>query len=123
MDIIELKVDYKKAGLEPSDMQPTLTCVIPPKSEEMGKRGRGALLICPGGGYDYCSDREAETVAYRFSGAGYACFGSKVYSRERRTAGHRPEQDIRAWLLCRRTPCRKHGEPLVKQRTYGHAGL
>lgn len=74
METIKLTVDYKKAGLAPSDMQPTLTCVIPPNSEEMGRRGRGALLICPGGGYDYCSDREAETVAFRFAGAGYACF-------------------------------------------------
>ena len=74
MQTVEIKVDYAKAGLPASDMTPTLTCVIPPKSEEMGRRGRGAVLICPGGGYDYCSDREAETVAFRFAGAGYAAF-------------------------------------------------
>ena len=34
-------------------------------------RRRPALLICPGGGYEYCSDREAEPVAMRFAGMGY----------------------------------------------------
>lgn len=74
MEKIEIKVDYRKAGLEPSDMQPTLNCIIPPNTDEKGRHWRGAVLICPGGGYDFCSDREAETVAYRFAGAGYACF-------------------------------------------------
>lgn len=72
--MIELKVKYTAAGLEPSDMQPTLNPIIPPKSEEMGRRGRGAVIVIPGGGYDYCSEREAETVGYRFAAAGYAAF-------------------------------------------------
>lgn len=35
------------------------------------KRKRPAILICPGGGYQYCSDREAEPVAMKFAGMGY----------------------------------------------------
>ena len=33
-----------------------------------------AVLICPGGGYAYCSDREAEPVALAFLNAGFNAF-------------------------------------------------
>lgn len=35
---------------------------------------RPAVLILPGGGYQYCSDREADPVAYPFLQAGYQAF-------------------------------------------------
>lgn len=42
---------------------------------ELGsERLRAALIICPGGGYEFLSDREAEPVALRFAGLGYAAF-------------------------------------------------
>ena len=34
---------------------------------------RPFLLICPGGGYERCSERESEPVAIRFMSMGYAC--------------------------------------------------
>ena len=37
-------------------------------------RLRPAVLVCPGGGYAYCSDREAEAVAFRFFAAGFNAF-------------------------------------------------
>ncbi len=36
--------------------------------------GNPAVLICPGGGYNFCSDREGEPIAYRFLAKGFACF-------------------------------------------------
>jgi acetyl esterase/lipase len=38
-----------------------------------GKK-RPAVLVCPGGGYLNCSDREAEPVALRFAAMGYHAF-------------------------------------------------
>lgn len=38
-----------------------------------GKK-RPAVLICPGGGYFNCSDREAEPIALRFAAMGYHAF-------------------------------------------------
>ena len=35
---------------------------------------RPAIVICPGGGYVYCSPREAEPVALRYAAAGYHAF-------------------------------------------------
>ncbi len=35
---------------------------------------RPGLLICPGGGYSFCSEREAEPVAFRFLSEGFNCF-------------------------------------------------
>ena len=35
---------------------------------------RPAIVICPGGGYVYCSPREAEPVALRYASAGYHAF-------------------------------------------------
>lgn len=37
-------------------------------------RRRPAIIICPGGGYEYTSDREAEPVALRCLGAGLQAF-------------------------------------------------
>ncbi|SDA15951.1 Acetyl esterase/lipase [Ruminococcus sp. YE71] len=74
MERFEIKVDYAKAGLPDPCTQPLLDCYVPTIFEETGRRSRGAVVICPGGGYDWCSEREAEPVAFRFMGAGYACF-------------------------------------------------
>ena len=35
---------------------------------------RPAILICPGGGYVYCSDAEAEPVALRYTSSGFHAF-------------------------------------------------
>jgi len=53
----------------------TLTTYILEDSPELlnGKK-RPAVLICPGGGYLGCSDREAEPVALRFAAMGYHAF-------------------------------------------------
>lgn len=35
---------------------------------------RPGMLVCPGGGYSYCSPREAEPIAFRFLSEGFNCF-------------------------------------------------
>ena len=43
------------------------------KDMDPGRR-RAMIIICPGGGYHFCSEREAESVAIRFNSLGYnAC--------------------------------------------------
>ncbi|MFA9559438.1 alpha/beta hydrolase [Evansella sp. AB-rgal1] len=53
----------------------TLTSYVHSDSSELlnGEK-RGAVLICPGGAYVNCSDREAEPVAFRFASMGYHAF-------------------------------------------------
>ena len=53
----------------------TLTTYVLPDSGEMlaGKK-RPAVLICPGGAYLACSDREAEPIAMAFATMGYHAF-------------------------------------------------
>ena len=53
----------------------TLTTYVLDDSPELlnGKK-RPAVLVCPGGGYIGCSDREAEPVALRFAAMGYHAF-------------------------------------------------
>ena len=53
----------------------SLTTYILQDSPELlaGKR-RPAILVCPGGGYFNCSDREAEPIALRFAAMGYHAF-------------------------------------------------
>ncbi len=50
------------------------TYVINEKGELHGQGKRPAVLICPGGGYFNCSDREAEPVAMQFAAMGYHTF-------------------------------------------------
>ena len=53
----------------------TLECFILAKSHEMPIADiRPAVVVCPGGGYWFCSDREAEPVALAYSGDGFHSF-------------------------------------------------
>ena len=53
----------------------TLTTYVLQDSPEMLAGGkRPAILICPGGGYMSCSDREAEPIAMKFASMGYHTF-------------------------------------------------
>ena len=53
----------------------TLTTYIQDDYPElMNGRKRGAILVCPGGGYFYCSDREGEPAALAFAAQGYDTF-------------------------------------------------
>ena len=53
----------------------TLTAYLPDSSREMPHmNSRRAILVIPGGGYRFCSDREAEPIALKFLAKGYAAF-------------------------------------------------
>jgi Esterase/lipase len=53
----------------------TLTTYVLEDSPELLKGGkRPAILICPGGAYLGCSDREAEPIALRYAAMGYHAF-------------------------------------------------
>ncbi|HZK39019.1 MAG TPA: alpha/beta hydrolase, partial [Clostridia bacterium] len=59
----------------PNGSDITLTTYILDTSEEMpNMKIRPAVLVCPGGGYSFCSDREAEPVAMAFLAQGYNAF-------------------------------------------------
>ena len=66
-----------------------LTTYILDDSVEMLNGGKkGAVLICPGGGYLYCSDREGEPVAMAFAAMGYHTFVLRysVYNENKRAS-------------------------------------
>lgn len=50
------------------------TYVLSDSRELLDGRLRPGILICPGGGYLNCSDREAEPIALRFAAMGYHAF-------------------------------------------------
>lgn len=54
---------------EEADFRPVLDTYI-----LSGTKRRGAVLICPGGGYRLTSEREAEPVAMQFNAAGFHAF-------------------------------------------------
>ena len=52
-----------------------LSVYLPDFSKEMPQSAvKPGVLVIPGGGYSFCSDREAEPVALAFAGKGYAAF-------------------------------------------------
>ena len=60
--------------LRPGESDGTLTTYIS-EGETVDKMPpRPAIVICPGGGYRFTSDREAEPVAMRFLAAGFQAF-------------------------------------------------
>lgn len=58
---------------EPGVKTPTLTTYVLYDPLEQNRK-RPAVLVCPGGGYEFCSPREAEPIAMQFVAAGYQAF-------------------------------------------------
>ena len=53
----------------------TLDIFVPKISDEMpNMKVKPGILVLPGGGYSFCSDREAEPVAFEFMAKGYNVF-------------------------------------------------
>ena len=53
----------------------TLTAYVAGVSSEMpANLKRRAILVCPGGGYSFCSQREAEPIAVAYLAAGFNAF-------------------------------------------------
>ncbi len=58
---------------------------------------RPAIVVCPGGGYVYCSPREGEPVALRYTACGFHAFVLK-YSTGRNAAGFAPLSEV-SWAI------------------------
>jgi acetyl esterase/lipase len=66
--VINIDIDYEKLGGKVGNFQPTMTLYLPDNSPEIDMaRKRPTVIICPGGGYHFTSDREAEPVALKFA--------------------------------------------------------
>jgi acetyl esterase/lipase len=58
-----------------SDFEPTLTAYLPDNTREVDLNyKRPTVIVCPGGGYVFTSDREAEPVALSFVGDNFNAF-------------------------------------------------
>ena len=73
-EVLHLKEYFPVLGQDGKD--PTMTSYLPDNIEEMGRADwkRPNLIVCPGGAYAYCSDREAEPIALNFLSAGFNVF-------------------------------------------------
>lgn len=84
-------------ALAQADSQATVTAYLPDNLTEMGRGSvrRPCLVICPGGAYQDCSQREAEPVALHFLPEGFHVFVLN-YS----TAPHRYPAQLREVAGC-----------------------
>ena len=77
---------HKKIQLWEKREDVTLTTYVIDDSPEMLKgKKRPAVIVCPGGAYLSCSDREGEPIAMRFASMGYHAFVLRysVYSENK----------------------------------------
>lgn len=71
----------------------TMTAYIQPVGGEFwGMTKRHAMIILPGGGYEYCSAREADPIAFPYLQAGYQVF-ILTYSVKEHAAWDNPLRD------------------------------
>ncbi len=92
-----------------SDPHVTLTTYLHEPSEAMPNNAvRRAVMICPGGGYLFCSDREGEPIALAFMAAGYQAFVLR-YSVGEHAAFPRPLKDAEIALNMIRTRAEEWG--------------
>lgn len=70
-EVIHLKEHFPVLGEAGKD--PVLTVYVPDPmlDADLKNRPRGCVLICPGGGYCFVSDREAEPIALHLLSEGY----------------------------------------------------
>ena len=66
------KILLKEIDSRFSDESLSLSIYISDRNESVSLRP--GMLVCPGGGYAYCSPREAEPIAFRFLSEGFNCF-------------------------------------------------
>lgn len=76
MRIVEINLKEKYEFLSHDGGSPRLTCYLPYCIKEMGRENekRPCVVVCPGGGYAYCSEREAEPIALKFLNWGFNVF-------------------------------------------------
>ena len=104
-----MKIETKQ--LYPDNPNVTVTSYILNDSPEMlAGQKRGGIVICPGGGYFNCSDREAEPIAMRFAGMGYHTFVVR-YSVYVRAGGFESFPDISKPLPIQKETA--HPQPLI----------
>ena len=72
--VIHLKDHFPFLGEKGKD--PYVTAYLPYNMVEMGRQDwrRPCMIVCPGGGYHYCSEREAEVIGMHFLPEGYNVF-------------------------------------------------
>lgn len=61
------------------------------------EKKRPAIVVCPGGGYVYCSPREGEPVALSYAAKGFHAFVLR-YSTGRKCAGFAPLKQV-SWVI------------------------
>ncbi len=72
---LDLGVDYAAMGLKTPDRKPSFQGLILKNYDEYcADRRRPAVLVLPGGGYAFTSEREATPVALEFASAGMSVF-------------------------------------------------
>ncbi|MBQ8267309.1 MAG: alpha/beta hydrolase [Clostridia bacterium] len=76
MRIFEISLKEKYEFLGCDGRAPRLVCYLPYCLKEMGRENekRPCMVVCPGGGYGNCSEREAEPIALKFLNMGFNVF-------------------------------------------------
>ncbi len=97
----------------------TLTAYLQEAGGEFGYISkRPAILILPGGGYQYCSDREADPVAMPYLKAGYQVFILR-YSVKEHSQWPKPLEDWRRISILFRQRSRSSSNALSEGRVSG----
>ena len=89
-EVLHLKDFYHELGKDSCDA--TLKTYLPDNLVEIGRDNEKhpCLLICPGGGYEFCSKREQEPIAFYFLPDGF-----NVFILEYSVAPHRYPTQLR----------------------------
>ncbi len=72
--VINLKEFFPTVGTEGRDPNVALYLPDPMREMDRGDWKRPCMVVCPGGGYAMCCDREAEPIALHFLSEGYNVF-------------------------------------------------
>ncbi|MCR5789512.1 MAG: alpha/beta hydrolase [Lachnospiraceae bacterium] len=66
-----MRIEIRDIGADGAENHVRLCSYILEASEELQVKDRPLILVCPGGGYSFTSDREADPVALQFNAMGF----------------------------------------------------
>lgn len=79
---MEKIMQIEKLNIFPQDPNANLVAYVSYNSKELNRSPRPAIIVCPGGGYGFLSDRESEPIALAFLAQGFAPFVLNYSVRE-----------------------------------------
>lgn len=94
--------------LDESEAVVTAYLHSPLTEQDTYRKDYPVVVVCPGGGYEFCSQRESDPVAFEYLTAGYNVF-TLIYSTKEKARAYRPLKELSLTIMAIRENAKEWG--------------